>query len=279
MQVKLVKIQDNTSRQLTNIELLMNTVFGSGIPTKFIPGNSYNSGDKVYVENSDGSISIRECITPGIYFDTDNSGWKDFKVSADAIGQGTGDYGKFTEGEFEKGDIQVLTDDATGEVTIYECVVPGYYTQITEEGWDVIPFIPNNDETNQPLIDSIFNGTEVEEFVEGNTYGPDTIVYVVNESTGGINLYEQTGDTDTTNTPPMEPWSSINPDDYLDNDSDCNIVYATDQDILEMFGSSEMPDFPENGDGCGCGCDHDPNKPGTGTGGDEDEEPLVWEEF
>ena len=273
--MKLVKLQDNTSRQLTNLELLMNTVFGSGVVRKFVPGKYYVVGDKVYVEDDRGNIVIRECIVSGVYYDTNGVGWKDFSIASNKR-DGVTNYSEFEPGFFEAGDRQILIDDNTGEAIVYECVIPGNYNEITDDGWKVIPFIKDDYRNNTEIINEMIT-VYTSEHVAGKTYSPNEIVYVVNEETGGIILYKNASSDDTTNNPPDEPWVVVPITDYLTvNVGD--IIFATDRDILEMFGGVNMPDFDDDfitsGD-CNCNCNCD----GSGSGGNDSNDDIAWEDF
>ena len=63
--MKLIKIQDLSSRPVSNVELMTGYLFGNKFPTQFIPGNQYNAGDYVYEIKSNGSVSVYYCNISG----------------------------------------------------------------------------------------------------------------------------------------------------------------------------------------------------------------------
>ena len=259
MIVKLVKLRDNTSRQLSTLELLMNTVFGDGVPNKFVPGNEYDVGDIVYIQNSKGEIVIKECIIPGVYYDVDNSGWKDFEIPV-ADEANPADNKLFSPGSYVAGDRQVVIGDS-GEITVYECIKDGYYTEITDDGWRIVPFADDTPDDNKALLDSIIT-LETEQYIQGETYESGDIIYVVDNSTGSVTLYENTGSDPTSELPPTFPWSKLDASQYI---IDGVLKFATDEDIMAMFGVDKMPD-----------CEHDntllPDLP-------DNDNDVEWEEF
>ena len=265
--MKLVKLQDNTSRKLSSIELLMSTIYGSTFPAQFVPGASYRVGDKVYAyDDTKGTIVIKVCTANGVYNDTNGFGWSIFNVVPTDDNKNV-DYSEFVPGnEYTAGNKQIVIGDF-GEVTIYECIESGVYDTIKDGGWKNIPFDNNGDIDG--IISTVFN-VPMDEYVEGNMYSPDSIVYIINESTGSVTLYENSGDDATNNTPPNEPWVLVDASEYIKHKNPTvNINFATDEDVREMFGATEIP-----GD-CDCGvCNPDnPNKP------DNDDGDISWEEF
>lgn len=262
MIVKLVKLRDNTSRQLSNLELLMNAVFGSDAPTKFVPGNEYSAGDKVYVDNADGGIDVKECIKDGVYDDVDNNGWKGFEVSASESKEST-DSALFAPGNYVVGDRQAVIGD-NGEISVYECIKDGYYSEITDDGWKLIPFSDDTPDENEALLDSTVK-VNVSQYVEGETYESGEVVYVVDSTNGSITLYENTSNDPTSEVPPTFPWDKLDSSQYI---IDGEIKFATDEDIMEMFGVDKMPE---------CDCDNTliPDTPGD----DSTDDDIEWEEF
>lgn len=260
MIVKLVKLRDNTSRQLSNLELLMNAVFGNSNPTKFVPGNEYIAGDKVYVENDDGDIEVKECVKDGVYNDVNNDGWKGFEVSASESKDSTTDSALFSPGNYVVGDRQVVVGD-NGEITVYECIKDGYYSEITEDGWKVLPFSDDTPDENEALLDSTVK-VNVSQYIEDETYESGEVVYVVDNTTGSVTLYENTSSSPTSEVPPAFPWDKLNASEYI---IDGELRFATDEDIMEMFGVDKMPE---------CDCDDKPDAPPV-----PDDDDIEWEEF
>ena len=261
--MKLVKIQDNTSRKLTNVDLLVGTVYGNNIPLKFIPGRMYNTGDRVYVENTDGTVSVKECINGGIYTDTNGTAWVEFTIKSEDGLVGHTDYSEFRPDVFEVGDRQVIIND-DGSAMVYECIVPGNYTEITSDGWQEIKFIPGGNSFNKTMLDGMLL-TQATGYISAGTYSPLDMVYIVNPD-GSIFVYVHDGDSDTKVDPPNSPWVMVDISSVLPLPGSLNGSFATDEDIKNMFGKTIIPDVPVDPD--------DPVIPD-----DPDDDGPVWEDF
>lgn len=257
MDLKIVKIQNNASRKLTSVDLLMATVYGNNAPTKFNPTRYYKSGEKVYIEESD-SVIIKECTKDGYYASTTDGGWIAFAISQDPIERPV-PYGQFIPGNYETGDRQTIYNEATNSVIIMECNASGHYTDTSNDYWEVVELIPGDAETNDRVIEEMFGDT-IHEYIPGTTYPSAEKVYVINTDTNEVSLYQNVSIHETTVAPPNKPWVKLEADEHLPQNIGSDIIFATDIDIRNMFGSvlpddNDRPDAPD---------------------GDED---IEWEEF
>ena len=72
--MRLVKLQDRSVRAVTGLDLLMKFGFGDSIPTEFISGNRYESGQYAYTINEKGTLDIYRCVESGVY-NSIGQGW------------------------------------------------------------------------------------------------------------------------------------------------------------------------------------------------------------
>ena len=80
--MRLVKLQDSSTRAITGLDLLMKFGFGNSTPTEFISGNTYESGQYVYQLNDKGSFDLYLCVESGRYDKITNQGWAYASISS-----------------------------------------------------------------------------------------------------------------------------------------------------------------------------------------------------
>ena len=72
--MRLVKIQDLSSRPITSIELVSSYLFGDTMPKEFMPRH-YTAGEYTYRVNSNGTVTVYYCLTTGYYTTIDKDNW------------------------------------------------------------------------------------------------------------------------------------------------------------------------------------------------------------
>ena len=222
---------------ISNTDLLLTSLFGSNLPSLFVPGNFYEIGDKVYLRNEDGKVVVYECIKDGIYNDVTLDGWKQFIVETNSGLRS--DATKFTPGGYYyEGDI-VFTTNPNGVIVIYQCDVEGRYETITSDGWVNISGNVNTDEDLmknlvETVLKNIFGvGSTPSEFVPGKEYFVGDLDYVIDDN-GAIHIRECLEDgiyQDTDNI----GWGFY---DTVSISGNGSLDYATDQEIIDMFLSN-----------------------------------------
>ena len=250
----------------------MGTVYGNEAPTKFNPDRYYKAGDKVYLEDENGDVIVKECTRDGVYSTTTEGGWKIYAISQDS-GEKPVPYGQFIPANYEAGDRQTVYIEENNSVIIYECITGGYYDQIDEDDWKIVELIPGDGETNDPVIEEMF-GDNIYEYVPELTVPSGEKVYIINETTHEITLYQNVSDSETSELIPNDPWVQLEVDEHLPQNIGSDIVFATDIDIRNMFGSI-MPDDDDNDTpgGGGGGGGTTPDAPSCDCDG------VQWEDF
>lgn len=72
--MKAIKITDLASHPISYTEFAGRVIFGGRVPTRFEPGNSYNSGDYAYLVN-DGELEVWRCTQRGTYLEITSVSW------------------------------------------------------------------------------------------------------------------------------------------------------------------------------------------------------------
>ena len=252
--VELIKVSaaQSSGGSVSNLDLLLETIFGGKIPSMFVPGAKYTAGDKVYVKDEDGNVKIYECLKSGVYDEITPEGWKEFQVeggSSSSGGLATNPVEFTPGGYYLVGDIVYIKgDDDT--LSIYKCIEEGIHDSVTDGGWENVTYgvLAGNlvdEETLKQILNSIFGpGMTPPAFEPGKTYEAGDIVYIIDDN-GIIHIKE-----------------CIVPGSYPDTNNDgwqnadiSNITglgsyrIATDDEIIEMFmvNGGFGPELPDDG--------------------------------
>lgn len=246
--MRLVKLQDVSSKQVTAVDLLLNSIFGDKVPTKFVPNNYYRAGDHVYdVDPATGMTIIYKCIRNGTYPSTNSNGFTIFNPSTGE----SGEYQRFEEGgTYARGD-KVFTTDDDGGVRIFENVIAGTYRDLTDQdAWKEYDFNKDGGMSGvqiDSLLKELFGGNFPSRFDPNIEYKAGDNVYVVNPD-GGISVSTCIKDGVYDNTDGAG-WKSFDTSKLTGNSSKGidPSMYATDDDIKAMFdlnpGESELSKF------------------------------------
>lgn len=73
--MRLIKLQELSTRPVTSMELVTKYMFGDKFPEKFTPSKYYYAGDYVYHVDNHNNASIYYCTTAGTYNTIDSSHW------------------------------------------------------------------------------------------------------------------------------------------------------------------------------------------------------------
>lgn len=180
--MKLIKVQDNTNRPISAVEILFNYIFGrDNPPKKFIPGERYTKGDICYIINDHGNVEIYTCEIPGRY-DKINGGWRSEDISG-TVANTVKDY-------LDSAGIKLNSTDAIdnrliGNRTLFDYFIGTQKNLVIPDSHTIkldIPYEPYD--------------TQIELYINGIRLSEATGDYSIDKFRSEINLYTFAIDSD-----------------------------------------------------------------------------------